>query len=1106
MSQTKFFTNQDGNTLLEKFQGIFQWCDVYHFDALVGFFYASGYFRLRPSLGQVSKIRILVGMEVEELVVRYERLGKKFHGSSHEIREEMMKQFVRDIQSAEYAKEVEEGIEQLVKDVASRKLEIRVHPSKEIHAKIYVFRQEVEHTHPGYGAVITGSSNLSISGLEKNFEFNVELRDYPDIKYAKEVFEALWAESKELEYGFFSEVEKATYLQEGISPFEVYIKFLTEHFGSSVTFDPEIAGDVPEGFFPLRYQIDAMNEGLRKLKLHNGFFLADVVGLGKTVVGTMIARKFSHLNGGSHVTRILVVAPPHLVPNWKLTMRQWQVQNVDFVSNATLNKVKESADFHHPSEYDLILVDEAHRFRNHDALGYEDLQNICKTKRKREGNFKPGLDKFVILISATPLNNKPDDLRNQILLFMDSKQNTLDVNLQSYFSEKSKKFQEIKSNKSKETKDLKMAVLEINHIYKDIREKVLAPIVLRRTRSDIQDGGEYQKDIDRLKIHFPNIIPPKQLLYQLDANLEALYDNTRNYLNSGLKYARYQAIAFLMPPANEQFPQRERVSKSLAWIMRTLMIKRLDSSFYSFKRTLGAYHRANGAMLQMFENGRIFIAPEEDVVDKVLEGGKTEDDFFDYLLAKTSEDGRNYVFEPDQFMTGYLENLKTDQEILTQLVEKWDQVDQDPKLDLFLEKIRTEFFGPLNEGNKLVIFSEYKDTTQYLEKALKSTEVGQRVISVDSGNKDMKREVILANFDANQTNLADDYDILISTEVLAEGINLHRSNVIINYDTPWNSTRLMQRIGRVNRIGSKAQNILVYNFLPTAKVEGDIELKRKAVLKLQAFHKALGEDSTIYSPEDEETESFGMFEKMEVEEKDRRLELLKWLREYRSLHPRDFERIQNLPHRTRAGRHNRVVQGKTAVYLRTELREAFTVVGPGDELEELSFMDMAELLKASELEQAIPLHRNHHDQVTNAFDAFINQRIGGKATVKSSFSTDKKEHSVQDKQVIAALDKLGVEEYTTPLEEDWLRWAIEMIEIGRFEPLPKKLNKIRKKFLVPTMDPKKKTFESSLEALEEMLHVIKSFPRQLQTQVELHEEGSEPKKPIIVVSESFSIR
>ena len=1092
--QTKFFTNQDGNTLLEKFRGIFQWCDVYHFDALIGFFYASGYFRLRPSLGKVSKIRILVGMEIDRLVQQHAQKGLQFIGSTEDARKEALKGFKKDIQDSEYSKEIEEGIYQLFQDVIEGKLEIRVHPSQEIHAKIYIFRQETEHEHPGYGSVITGSSNLSVNGLEKNFEFNVELRDFADIKYATQVFEKLWKESKELEAAFFEDLQKQTYLNTATTPFEVYVKFLQEHFGQSVDFDPELAGDMPDDFKILRYQIDAVKEGLHKLKLYNGFFLADVVGLGKTIMACLLARIFSFRNG-QH-TKVLVVTPPNLIANWKETMRKFDIKNVDVVSNAALHLVHFSKDYYNPEDYDLILIDEAHKYRNSTADGYEQIVKICKSERKHSGHFHEGNRKFVVLISATPLNNQPEDLRNLIYLFQDSKSNTLEINLQSFFAKALKEYKELKKKKIEE------AIPGIRKLYENIRIKVLQPITLRRTRSDLLDKGEYENDLKSLGIHFPEILPPRKLLYQLDPELETLYDRTRILLTNRLTYARYQAIAFLLPPASDQFPQRKIISEALAKIMKTLLIKRLDSSFHSFKITLKAFHKANMAMGLMLKKGRIYIAPEMEVVENVTKGETAEEDFFEKIQELEIEEGKQLIFNSDDFISTYELKIEEDQKVLDELVEAWEKITQDPKLDMLVECMKNEFFNEDNREKKLVIFSEFKDTTRYITKALENRVPEYRYLAVDSQNRNAMRPTIMANFDANAKHPVDDLDVVVSTEVLAEGINLHRSNVVLNYDTPWNSTRLMQRIGRVNRIGSKADKVLVYNFFPTAQVEGDIKLKKMAIMKLQAFHQALGEDSTIYSPEDEETESFGMFEKPDVDEKDQRLELLKWLRKFKLDEPKEFNRIKHLPQRLRTGRNNRLLEGQSAVYLRTRLREAFSVVNKDGEITELSFVEMANLLEAKPGEVGLPLPEQHHEQVGVALHAFENEQIGTAAIHRISHH----QHSPQDVQVIAAFEHLKYLPNIQPEEFELLVWAKEMIEVGRFEPMPRKLAQVRKKHLA---GEKKKEFVPSEKALDEMLEVIRTFPKdQESSENTTLEEGeaimlSASHKSSIIISESF---
>ena len=567
---TKFFTNKDNNTLIGKFEGVFTNTQVHYFDALVGFFRASGYFRVRPLLTNTSKVRILVGIDVDHLISEAARRGLEFNFSTEVTRDEFLTELKNDIQSASYFKNVEEGILQFVSDVIEKKIEIKAHPSQKLHSKIYIFRPEKFNEHNS-GSVITGSSNLSESGLERNFEFNVELRDFDDVAYALKTFNDLWEEAIDILPSSIAELKKVTYLNEDFTPFEVYIKFLIEYFGKSVEYDPESVSDLPKGYKKLHYQIDAVNDGYNKLMQHNGFILADVVGLGKTIIATIVAKKFYFSNG--YRTKILIIHPPALKNNWERTIRDFEVPNVTFVTNGSLHKIM------HPEYYDLIIVDEAHKFRSDESDMFNLLQKICKTPRK---NPAPdgSKEKRVILVTATPLNNKPDDIRNQLYLFQDAKNSSLEIgNLQHFFRPLIDRYEKLKKQKDKF-----LIASEVKKIYDEIRVKVLEPIIIRRTRTDIRNTEEYWNDIKAQGYTFPDIEPPIQILYQMDEELSDLYDETLSKLKdtkNGLRYFRYQAIKYLPEEIKNKFFNRNAdiISDSLAKIMKTLLVKRIDSSF-----------------------------------------------------------------------------------------------------------------------------------------------------------------------------------------------------------------------------------------------------------------------------------------------------------------------------------------------------------------------------------------------------------------------------------------------------------------------------------------------------------------------------------------------
>lgn len=1087
---SRFFTNENENTLLNKIEGIFSHRDIYYLDALVGYFRASGYFRIRKYIEKASHVRILVGINVDQLIYKAQKEGLLFDEDRQKSQDQFFNETKKNIQQSYYDKEIEAGIINLIEDISKKRIEIKVHPSKNIHAKIYIFREKVKHEH-GYGVVITGSSNLTEAGLEKNFEFNVELRDNADIDYATETFEKLWTEGTEINFDYIDRLKKETYLNDEFTPHEVYLKFLTEYFGKSIEFDPNSISDLPKGFMKLSYQIDAVNDGFNKMMKHYGFFLADVVGLGKTIVAILIAKKFFYHNGfPTHRSHTLIVVPPSLQENWEETISKFGLDNYKIITNGSLHKLQ------NPERFDLVIVDEAHKFRTDTAEMYNYLQKICKTPTRKilpNGEYEK---KRVILVSATPLNNKPEDIANQIYLFQDSKDSTLEIsNLQNFFRRLIDRYK-----KAKKETEIKTSLEEVKKIYEEMRTKVLEQIIVRRTRTDLKEYPLYWDDIKNQNLIFPEVEKPIKILYQLDLNLEKLYDKTITLISDtkkGLTYNRYKAIGYLKPDKKKRYQAADLISFQLAMIMKILLVKRIDSSFFAFKQSLNRFYDATRAMIIMFDKGKIYIAPNLPVTQYIIEG--KEDKLLDLVIQESLTDPTIEICSPEDFEEGFLAGLKKDESILLLLKNEWDLVDQDPKLEEFINKLNSELFTTeKNFQNKLVVFSESKETTEYLKEKLELNGF-KKILCVDSSNRKEKMHAIRTNFDANikideQKN---DYDIIISTEVLAEGINLHRSNVIVNYDTPWNSTKLMQRIGRVNRIGTQAPKIYIYNFFPTAKVDDDIELKKRAFMKLQAFHSALGEDSQIYTSE-EETDSFGLFDKNIEEEKDERLIYLMKLRKIKEENPELFKKIKNMPLRARAGRKHKILNGSTICFIRNQKRDAFYYCKPDGSLDELTFVESAKQFEARTEENQIPLHEFHHVQVNSAIKSFSEQ-------IQKESAKDKKVDITQgpnEKKAISYLDAFLNTKLVSQEEVELILLAKKAIRFGRFQNLQRDINKLHNAVKTKHVKP--------VILLEKLMQILNSYPlksiaeNDLQPSEQFELSFSE-LNPEIIISESFSI-
>lgn len=996
---TKFFTNQNDNSLLKKFEGVFTNIEsIRHFDALVGYFRTSGYFKVRAFLDRIPKIRILVGINVDLLIKKYHDKGQLYLENPDETKADFLEEIIKNIQEANYDEVTERGILQFIDDLVSGKIELRAHPKKKIHAKVYIFRPATFNEYAPC-EVITGSSNLTDAGLganpESNYEFNVSLREYEDVKFATDEFERLWAESVPILQAEAERIKNQTYLRDDFTPFELYIKMLIEYFGKRVDYDPyNIDLLLPPKYLRLKYQSDAANQGYAIMMKHNGFVLADVVGLGKTIIACMIIKKFIYENG-TH-TKVLVVVPPAIEDSWRRTVKDFELDNhFTFITLGSLHKILDRNNYSYPNpeEIDLIAVDESHKFRNDYTEMYLALQEICKMPRSRAAENGDSRKK-VILISATPLNNRPQDIENQLYLFQDRRNSTLENirNLQEYFKPINEQYKKLAYEKKLNLKKLKA-------LFQKLRDDVVEPLVIRRTRTDIESNKEYLEDLEVQGIKFPKVGDPIALYYELDGKLSELFFDTVSLITNldeegnkidGLGYYRYRAIEFLSKEEDKKmYGNVESISGRLSAIMKTLLVKRLESSFYAFTQSLSRFQKAIDNMLGMFDDNRVFIAPDLDI-NKLLEEGLS----YDEIEAKINEKGgNNKEYKKDAFDKKFVDLLKQDKEKVDDLIERWSKVKKDPKLIEFAKQIQEEFFKPnQNISGKLIIFSESKETAEELTVKL-SKITKKKVLTVSAENRKYAENTIRDNFDANleEEKWQTEYDIIITTEVLAEGINLHRSNVIVNYDVPWNSTRLMQRIGRVNRIGSRADRIYVYNYYPSAHGDAQIHLVNNALRKLQAFHTAFGEDNKVFSILEEKGEGALFGNKIQKEESEI-LKYLNELRDFRKKHPKIFNEIAKIPNKARCGRKvpegrqltlldtesgeiNYPLQNTSLTYLKSENHPGiFCLITPEMNIIEMNFLQTVKLFKALDSEKAIALHELHHKQTLAGLEYFKSEK------------------------------------------------------------------------------------------------------------------------------------
>lgn len=732
MNDLTFFTNEQGQTLSDRFKKIIK-NNTQFFDVLVGYFRASGFYEIYEALENVEKIRILVGINVDEETVLVNNVakssdGEKYYFSTKEIKTFTKKAIKEELENSEDTYEIDLGVKKFIEYLQNGKIEIRVYPYDKIHAKVYIMRKDLDKSED-FGKVITGSSNFSYSGLKGNLEFNVELKNSADVKYALDKFESLWEVSEPLNEEYISTLKNDTWIKEYITPYELYLKFLFEYFADEINEDKvEVnVSDLPAGFVNYKYQTDAVNQAKRMLERYNGVFLADVVGLGKTFITALLAREL--------IGQKLVICPPVLKNYWEETLREFGV----LAKVVSLGKLDEILD-NYPNDYfRYVFIDEAHRFRNEGTEAYGKLHKIC-------------INKKVILISATPQNNSPMDLLNLISLFQYKNESNIiedEPNLEKFFKRLSTREKNaIKLQKDNPTEANKNKVNEIIKANSsEIRENVLKKIMVRRLRNEIKKY--YKNDIEKQGLVFPNLGEPEQIIYTFDEETNEVFEQLLKAIGD-LNYSRYKTLTYLLNPnAEESTLMIGQVN--MQGFMKALLLKRLESSFFAFKNTIRRFKESYEKFLSMYNQGTVYISKKYDVYELLA----NEDD---EKLMELVADGEIEKYESVEFREDLKEGLEKDLDILNEMYLSIEKLgDKDCKLEYFLEDLRK---NKILRDSKIIIFTESKETAEYLTKNIEKN-LNKEVICYTGSSNTSKKDVIIANFDPNFKGKKEDrYNIL----------------------------------------------------------------------------------------------------------------------------------------------------------------------------------------------------------------------------------------------------------------------------------------------------------------------------------------------------------
>lgn len=898
-------------------------------DISVGYFYFSGFEALAEQLKD-KHVRVLVGMEVDPTcipdIVQFSKEADEdlsrwqprqpTRSSLGLIQNytDALVGFLNDSDTFDDPK-AEKAFDIFTSKLENGTLEIRKTLTDE-HGKFYLIHNNTELSQNGDfpGTVFTGSSNMTYRGLVGQGELNDTYRDKSKFEEYQRKFEDLWDGSKSIAVAdinrkedFLKELKKRVWKYQTPSPYEMYIRALHELFGHEQAEEILSPSKITNGqFSDLEYQLDAIKMGMERLQKYDGVLIADVVGLGKSIIASGIARNMD--------MNTVIIAPPHLIPQWEDYKEQFGIRGSRVFSSGNIQQVYDR--YKNSNEPLLIILDEAHRYRNEDTNDYKLLHQVCRSNPENK----------ILVLTATPFNNAPKDIFALIKLFQTPGQATIRSvdNLSLRFRELIDRYKKLRKNMTKG-----MEQPEIDSEAEAIaaeQRRLIESVVIRRSRLDLKHITRYREDLKRQNIAFAEVEGPELMEYDLGPLLD-LYVETLNAISGeagdGFIGARYKPAIYIQN--RQEFIEKygkdldesdlQTAQTNLANFMRKLLVMRFESSKYAFESTLNKMIQTNELVERWWNDlGKVPIMKKgqipdtEDFSQEDGEDGNKLDEQLDELREQ-----KGLIAIPKEMLDPkFIADVMHDTQILKRIQSKWfgdsEFRNDDPKSDDLAKRIHALIQD--NPQRKIVVFSGYADTVNYLYDALKQRGVN-RIFKYTAGDASpASRKLIKEEFDAShpsdqQTN---DFDILLATDALSEGFNLHRAGVIINYDIPYNPTRVIQRVGRINRINKKVFDTLyVYNSFPTAIGEAETRVKQVSTLKMSLINSIVGSDTkTLTSDEQVQTYFKDEFSKAEEDS-----EVLSWDAKHKEAYDqaiKDEKLMQNIldvPRRSRILRKER---------------------------------------------------------------------------------------------------------------------------------------------------------------------------------------------------------
>lgn len=778
-------------------------------DIATGFFNLGGFELIADRIKQVDKCRLL--------------LGKTPHietDKEHDIIDYIPKKLTESFEEEPFTSEKDTAASKLIDFLKQENVKVKLFKGSFLHGKAYIFPK----------ASIVGSSNFTYSGLggqsgENSINTELNIVSNQGIDYVRrEWFERFWNHETSIDFkDELIEIVENSKFGTKTTPYEVYLKALYELEKNALEYKLSSELEDDSRVDLTKFQEDGVKRVMSRLRRYRGVIVADSVGLGKTWIAKKVIEEFAL---GRHKA-FTVVSPASLREMWKGEMKDLgiaeniisqeelsqQYTSIGDLINRHINRPK--------SDINLVVVDESHNFRNPTSNRYERLFSMIE-------QFSEGEDPYLLFLTATPINNSIWDLYWQLMLITRNRNSAFvkdGINdIEEYFR---------RADKSDTV---------------EVLEPVLNQIMVRRTRQYVQKEYPNEK-IDGKPIKFPER-KLHTLEYQLDDTYRGLYEEITEVIEEDLNMAYYQIEGYRKDSSSIDEFELGRM-QALSGIFRTILLKRLESSVDAFCKSV----KSQIDFLQTFKR----YLDEENVIlekkafDKYLKG--INEDEAPSIEELVKNDGLKELNPSDYNVENFYPDLEEDIANFKKLYQKINRIDaeEDAKLQTFKEELLE-----LSRKGKIVVFSYYKDTLNYiyeelgsddefLQKLDKSLSIVHGDVSVIKRQKRLRRFAPKANAPTNSGDISSrkEIDILFSTDVLSEGQNLQDANMVINYDLHWNPTRMIQRAGRIDRLGTDFDVVDIYNFFPEDELEELLKLVENLQSKIEDINDSVGLDSSV---------------------------------------------------------------------------------------------------------------------------------------------------------------------------------------------------------------------------------------------------------------------